>query len=255
MGKIESVHKPLSWENWNSDFIVWPESSFSLPQTYGKQVLDNLEIEAKQHNATINIGLPYQEADGRYYNALMLIGADNGKYFKRHLVPFGEYTPLNFLIGPLLSWLKIPMSNFSAGPTNQPLLDVHGVKIAPFICYEIVYPNLVNRDLPEAQMLMTISEDAWYGDSNAVDQHLEMAQMRSLESGRYSLFAVNTGISAIIDDHGKILQSLSLNKRGVITQQVPAMIGRTPWSVTGDGIWLLMMLAGVMVTRLIKYRN
>lgn len=246
------IYSKMTEANWSSQLVVWPESTFNLTQLYGKPLLDKLDAEAKKHQTTVNIGLPYLDENNQFYNALMLIGHNQGTYFKRHLVPFGEYTPLSGLIKPMMSWLKIPMSDFRAGSPNQPLLTVFDVTIAPYICYEIVYPSLVRQDLPQAQLLMTISEDAWYGDSNAVDQHLEMVQMRSLESGRWSLFAVNTGISAIIDEKGDILKQIGMHQRGTLRANVPAMTGRTPWVLLGDGFWLLLMgmaLVLVLATR------
>lgn len=245
----------LTKVNIRSDLIVWPEGTFSVPQTYGQPIIHELTTLAKKHHSTIALGIPYVD-DNRFYNSLLLIGQSHGLYSKRHLVPFGEYTPLEKLLAPLISWLQIPMSNFAAGADDQALLTVKGITIAPFVCYEIVYPNLVLRDLPKANILLTISEDVWYGDSIAVDQHLQMAQMRSLESGRYSLFAVNTGISAIIDQHGKVIKSIPLHKRGVITRKVPAIEGATPWVMIGNWPWLMaMFLLLIFVLRSHKIRK
>lgn len=236
----------MTKQHWQSDFIVWPEGTFSVPQDYGQTFIQALDQEASKHNSTVAIGLPYREND-RYFNSIMLLGTQHGEYSKRHLVPFGEYTPLNSLLKPLLTWLQIPMSNFTPGPAHQAILNINGVRIAPFICYEIAYSGLVNQSLPEADVLLTTSEDAWYGESIAVDQHLQMVQMRAMEAGRYALFVANTGISATINHKGKILQTLALNTEGSITEKIPAIIGSTPWVITGNWPWLMLVLLGLLI--------
>lgn len=236
----------MTKQHWHSDLIVWPEGTFSLPQNYGQEYIEKLDQEAAAHHSTVVIGLPYSE-NNQFFNSMMLLGSHHGLYAKRHLVPFGEYTPFSSLLKPLLSWLKIPMSDYTPGADHQDILNINGVHIAPFICYEIAYPGLVQQSLPAADVLLTTSEDAWYGNSIAVNQHLQMVQMRARESGRYSLFVANTGISAIINPEGKILQQLALNTQGSITEKIPAIIGSTPWIITGNWPWLTLMLVGILV--------
>jgi apolipoprotein N-acyltransferase len=133
----------------------------------------------------------------------------------------------------MLSWLhnylEIPMSGFSSGGKNQPDLLIGNVPIAPFICYEIAYADIVLDYLPRAGLLVTVCDDSWFGESIALAQHLEIARMRSLEVGRYQLLSTNTGITAIIDANGKIVAQLPTFKQAVLTADIQLLSGATPW--------------------------
>ena len=125
------------------------------------------------HHVALITGIPVQATDSfQYYNALIVLGNGTGKYYKRHLVPFGEFVPFESLFGNVFRILDIPMSNTIAGPTVQPNLVVANYKIGATICYEIAYAKAVLAVLPEAQLLLTVSDDAWFGDSFAPAQHL-----------------------------------------------------------------------------------
>ncbi len=123
------------------------------------------------------------------------------------------------------------MSDFIPGPKSQPLITANKIKIATYICYEIAYSNLIRSDLPKAQLLITLTNDAWFGNSIASKQHLQIGQARSIETGRYQLFATNTGVTAIIAPNGKIVKALPSFKTGVLNGEVYVMQGNTPWSV------------------------
>ena len=176
-----------------------------------------------------------------------LIGDNQGEYLKRHLVPFGEYIPLQSIFGKAMQYFKIPMSGFSQGPAHQADLIINNIRIAPFICYEIAFPNEVLNSAENSELLLTLSDDSWFGRSIALAQHLQMAQMRSLETGRYQLLSTNTGITAFISPFGKILKGAPIDKRVVITDDVQPMIGKTPlmmwhyYPVMGLIIVMLMM--------------
>src|SRR3989344_9362141 len=176
---------------------------------------------------------------------MMLIGEKKGFYLKQHLVPFGEYFPLKPLSSIVLQSLKIPLSDLSPGPKNQPLLNAQGIKIAPFICYEIAYPKLVLRSAKNADLLVTITDDSWFGTSKASAQHLQIAQMRALETGRYILFSTNNGITAIINPQGKIIARAPVDTATVLHGKVYAMSGKTPfmqWNEFPISLVLLILL-------------
>ena len=173
---------------------------------------------------------------------MIAFGKNNSIYLKKHLVPFGEYAPLAPIINWIAKILAIPMSNFNSGPQKQPSFISANINIAPFICYEIAYGNLVRQDLPEAELLITLTNDAWFGESIASQQHAQIAQMRALETGRYLLLADNNGVSAIIAPNGKIIKTIPQFKTAVLTGKVYAMKGTTPWVFIGNFLLILGLL-------------
>jgi apolipoprotein N-acyltransferase len=186
--------------------IVLPETALplfdiELPRGY----LDVLAQHARGNGGDVLLGVPEYSARGEYYNSVISIGtADRQTYRKSHLVPFGDYFPLRPVLGWVMELMHIPMSSFSHGDPMQKPLQVAGQKIAVNICYEDAFGDEIIRQLPEATMLANFTNDAWWGHSIASEQHLQMAQMRSLETGRTMLRATNTGVTAIIDASGNI---------------------------------------------------
>ena len=195
-------------------------------------------------------------ADGRtYYNSVLNIGARPGVYRKHHLVPFGEYLPLQSLMRWLPDYLYIPMSDFSPGPAQQPLLEVAGHVTGISICYEDVFSAEVLRALPQATLLVNVSEDAWYGDSWAPHQHQQMARMRALETGRPMLRATNTGISALIDHRGRELARAPQFAIHVLTGTVQPMQGVTPFVRAGNTLVILVVFSLLVLALGIRYRG
>lgn len=218
----------LTQTHWDSQVIVWPEAAVPLLLQDAKNFLDPLDQEAKKHHTTFITGIPIKDGFF-YYNGIISLGMGHGIYYKRHLVPFGEYVPLDSLLRGLIGFFNIPMSDFSEGPFQQNNLYIDGTIIAPFVCYEIAYPNLVLSLLPQADLLLTVSNDAWFGRSFAPAQHLQIAQMRALETGRYHLFNSNTGITAIITPQGRIQASIPSFQKAVLTGNVQKLTGATPY--------------------------
>ena len=240
----------LTAKNFNSKIIVWPEAA--IP-TFPENVwlyLKLLSFAARKNDTTILSGIPfYDKQNDQYYNGIMAFGASTGKYYKRHLVPFGEYMPFKFILNWVHKFLTIPMSDFSSGSKNQPDLYAGKILLAPFICYEVAYPDLVLDYLPKAGLLVTVSDDSWFGESIAAPQHLEVVRMRSLEVGRYHLFSTNTGISAIVDAEGKIIAKSPMFQQVVLNAKVVALSGSTPWVRYGQYVWLPLFLLGLWLAR------
>ena len=226
---ILNIYKNLTDKYWGSKLIIWPEAA--VP-TYPQDVdsyFKEMNKAAKLHNDYLIIGSPiYNEKTQKFYNGLTLLGAGKGRYLKRHLVPFGEYVPLQSIFGKIMKDFNIPMSNFSSGPKKQKLLSVRGFNIAAFICYEIAYSHEVLRYSKGSQMIVNISDDSWFGQSKALGQQAQMGQMRALETGRPVVLNANTGISAFINPLGKITKKTAIDKRVVLTEQVTPMKGKTP---------------------------
>jgi len=189
---------------------------------------------AKQHHSAIISGIPYRSPiENKIYNSIIAFGTGDGVYHKKHLVPFGEYLPLDKYLRGLINFFNIPMSDFTPGPDKIAYLTVNGYKLAPFICYEIVYPDMVASTLPDADLLLTISNDTWFGHSHGPVQHMQMAQMRALENGRYLIRGTNNGITAFVNHKGHIYASAERFVRATLTSQVKIMQGLTPFARTG----------------------
>jgi apolipoprotein N-acyltransferase len=193
-----------------------------------------------------------RDARGRYYNAVVSIGASPRQtYAKDHLVPFGEFIPPGF--GWILAVLKIPLSDFTAGGTDQKPLAVAGQRVAVNICYEDSFGEEIIRQLPEATLLVNVSNVAWFGDSLAPAQHLRISRMRALETERPMLRATNTGVTAIIDAHGKVVARLPSFTEGVLSGKVQGRTGSTPYVRLGNYpvvlLSLIFIVAGVWAAR------
>jgi apolipoprotein N-acyltransferase len=242
--------------HWNSRLIVWPETA--VPAFYRdveRPFLDPLAALARAHHTDLLIGLPVQDPrSGHYYNAMMSLGGQRDFYYKRHLVPFGEYVPLRGVLQNLLDLLHVPMSAFSSGAADQPPLRAAGYPVAVAICYEIAFGDELRSFLPRAAFLVNASNNAWFGDSSAPYQMLEMGRMRALETQRYLLSATNDGMTAIVDDHGRVVHEAPRFEVTVLTGRVQPRSGATPYVVAGDkpvlaALVLALALGGWRVRR------
>ena len=187
--------------------IILPETALpmmrnALPENYSAILRDH----ARKLDGDILIG-GFEHDHGLYYNSVYTLGtAESQSYRKNHLVPFGEFIPLRPALGWLINGvLNIPMGDLARGGINQAPLEVAGQRVAVNICYEDVFGEEIIRALPEATLLVNVTNDAWYGDSLAAIQHNQVAQIRALETGRMMLRATNTGVTSVIDRDGTVL--------------------------------------------------
>ncbi len=246
----------MTMAHWDSDLVIWPETAVPA---FLDQVEENfikpLAKAAREHDTLMLFGVPvYDTKTGAYYNAMLGLGRQGRDlYYKRHLVPFGEFLPMRWLLAPLHPYIAVPMADFSSGKPTKPLVRLDSLQAGVSICYEDAFGNEVIRALPEADFLVNASNDAWFGDSLAPYQHLEIARMRALETGRYLLRATNTGISAVIDPKGKVVGSIPFYKRGVLTREIHAMRGYSPYAQWGNTPVILavfsMAIGGVWLGR------
>jgi apolipoprotein N-acyltransferase len=229
-----------------SDLIVWPESAIpAYLDEIDSGYLDKLRRLSQKTKVDFLIGVMERDSDTRdYYNAVISLGPQPGIYRKQHLVPFGEYPPLDPLFRWLMRNLQIPMSEFSAGAPAQPLLTAAGQPIGLSVCYEDAFGEEVIRALPQASLLVNVSEDAWFGDSLASRQRLQMARMRALETGRPMLRAANTGPSAVIGHRGEVLAISTQFQVQVLTAMVQPRQGATPYVIYGN--WPVVVLLALM---------
>lgn len=240
-----------------ADLIVLPETAFALffdelPKSY----IARLQAHALTSGSDIIAGVPEFVA-GRdktdYYNAAINIGSAPMRFYRKsHLVPFGEYLPLRPAFAWVLDFLHIPLSDFSRGTLGQPSMPVAGQKVAVNICYENVFGEEIVQALPEATMLANLTNDAWFGHSLGPQQHLQIAQMRALESGRYMLRATNTGVTAIIDQRGRIAARAPEYVVATLNGTVQGYTGMTPFAyMRNRWMWALplIVLAAYVVQR------
>ncbi|MCX7896875.1 MAG: apolipoprotein N-acyltransferase [Rhodocyclaceae bacterium] len=217
------------------DLVVLPETAIPL---FFDQIPPAV-LERLGGGKGLLLGAAVREREGAYVNAAVgLEGAGRQAYVKRHLVPFGEFAPPGF------SWfftlVDIPMSDFTAGPRRQPPLSLAGLTIAPTICYEDVFGAEVLDFFPHATLLINLSNTAWFGDSLAQPQHLQILAMRALENGRMALAATNTGITAAIAPDGRVLDRLPAFTRGVLRVEAQGYGGVTPYQRWGDALALIV---------------
>jgi apolipoprotein N-acyltransferase len=238
----------------DSDLVVWPETA--VPAFYDQikaDFLDPLKEEMEQHGVSLVTGIPVLDrGDWQYFNAVISLDQPGRFYHKVHLVPFGEYLPLRDWLAGVLSFLPVPEADFSAGQIGQPLLQAAGYPVGASICFEIAFGEELISALPAAAFLINVSNDAWFGDSLAPHQHLEMARMRARETERYLLRATNTGISAIIDADGEWVARSRQFVADTIGGEVQPRRGATPYVVWGN--WPVV-IAGLLVVLAVAWRR
>ena len=228
--------------------VVLPETALpafldTLPPGY----LVSLREHARERGKEILIGLVERDTSSdrlAYWNSVVRLGAgESTSYRKRHLVPFGEFIPPGFAW--VLGVLQIPLTDFSRGDENQPPLAAGGTAWAVAICYEDIFGEEMTAAVPKAGVLLNVSNDAWFGRSLAADQHLQFSQMRSLETGRWMLRATNTGVTAAIDEKGRVKASLPQFTRGELAANPVPHAGATPFVRWGNLPALLLAAAAL----------
>ena len=250
------LYTELSAPHWDADLIVWPETAIPAFPHEVEQRTASLALAARENDVDLLIGMPTGEPwNGSYYNSLVDFGLTPGRYDKHHLVPFGEFYPFKDMLSGLAMLLHIPLSDFSAGSPDKTTLDVAGHLAGISICYEDAFGREINRALPAAAFLVNISNDAWFGDTIAPHQHLEIARMRALETSRYLLRATNTGITAIIDDRGRVVERGAQFVKATVRGTFAARTGATPYVRHGDLTVLVFAAAALAVSVVLAWRS
>ncbi len=226
-----------------AQLIVLPETAFPVfYEDLRPSFLAELRELARERDADILAGFPTGDLAGAYYNSVVSIGEGPAQFYhKHHLVAFGEFVPPGF--GWIVKVLHIPLSDFARGGKDQPPMKAAGQKVAVNICYEDVFGEEIVRALPEATLLVNVTNDAWFGESFAGWQHAQMSQMRALESGRYMLRSTNTGVTAIIDHKGRVLSALPEFTAATLLGEAQGFEGMTPYARLGNAPVVVLLLA------------
>ncbi|UJF22946.1 apolipoprotein N-acyltransferase [Shewanella sp. OMA3-2] len=244
------------------DIVIWPEAAIPAPEAMVEDFLLNSNQVANLNNTAIITGIISRQ-EQNFYNSLIVLGNHNSKqqpngdyqigganeFRKHHLLPIGEFVPFAALLRPLAPLFNLPMSSFQQGDFVQPNLTALGYKVAPAICYEIVFPEQVRANTQtDTDFILTVSNDAWFGASNGPLQHMEIAQMRAIEMGKPLLRATNNGVTAVVDPYGKIVDILPQFVTDVLINDVALYQGETWFKRIGQTplltlCWLLLLFA------------
>lgn len=237
----------------DQNLIIWPESALPTLQNNITGFLDDIGTTLKKERVGVITGIPSSKGSQQYYNSVIGLGRASGNYEKRRLVPFGEYVPMEQWLRGTIEFFDLPMSAFSAGTEQQAPIVIGKVKIAPAICYEIAYPDQLANDARDANILLTVSNDTWFGDSIGPHQHFQMARMRALENAKPLLRVTNDGITAVIDHRGKVLEQLPRFKQGILKTDVTPFTGSTPFNRYGS--LPLVVLCATILALLLRVRR
>ena len=247
---IVNRYLDLTEPHWGRDLILWPEAAITLFEHEAAPLLQRLGERGEQSGTSLVLGLPRVEAgsdgDHRFQNAAIAVGAGDGRYVKRRLAPFGDYVPFEGILRGLIEFFDLPMSRAAPGAWEQQPLTVGDDLAAMAICYEIAYANLTRTTAADAGLILTITNDTWFGRSIGPLQHLQIAQARALENGRWLLRAASNGVTAFVDHRGRVRARLPQFEPGVLAGTFEIMAGRTPYSRFGDG-WLVAACLGSLL--------
>lgn len=238
-----------------TDLVVAPETALPiLPQDLPEGYWDSLSARFAMGNQAALVGSPWGNLREGYTNSVFAFGPDQKqawRYDKHHLVPFGEFIP------PMFRWftqmMNIPLGDFNRGAIGQASYPWKGQRLALNICYEDLFGEELGARFVDAATAPTIfvnvSNIGWFGDSVAIDQHLQISRMRALEFARPMLRATNTGATVIIDHTGAVTHALPRSTRGVLVGEVEGRTGTTPfaWWVARFGLWPLWIVALAIV--------
>jgi apolipoprotein N-acyltransferase len=235
----------------DSELVVWPEVAIPARHDQVENYLKNVDRDAKRNKQTVLLGiLEYNDersTEPQVYNSVFMLGGEERQiYRKRHLVPFGEYFPVPASVREWMRLRNLPYADLAAGDDVQPLLEAaNGAKLSVAICYEDAYGSEYLYAFPDADILINVSNDAWFGDSLAPHQHLQIARMRALEFGRYAVRSTNTGISAFIGPEGELLQSSRQFVPAIMTRSIPLRRGTTIYAHYGN--WPVISLCFLII--------
>lgn len=245
----------LTNQAWGARLIIWPESAIPVVAPMLADYLRQLEEQGRAHDAEFALGLvDFSPQTEEFHNGILVLSESGGGwYYKRHLVPFGEYFPVPAAVRSWMRLMSLPNADFTPGAPRQPVLSAAGQKLGLTICFEDAFGSEQLRVLRDATLLINVTNNAWYGDSTAPHQHLQIARMRALEAGRYLVRAANDGITAAIGPKGEIMARLPQFKEAVLRADVQPMTGLTPYALLGN--YPLIIGAGALLAAAVWRRR
>jgi len=259
----------LTRQHYGADLFVWPESAIPAAEPLVGEFLDMANNAAAYNDTSIITGIiNYNFESKEYFNSLIVLGKqyredtqgsyyypNRNRFYKHHLLPIGEFVPFEAWLRPIAPMFNLPMSSFTRGAYVQPNLVANGINLAPLICFEIAFPEQLHANFfNNTDILLTVSNDAWFGTSHGPHQHMEIARMRALEFGRPLIRSTNTGITIAVDHHGNIVDKLPQFVEAVLKSTVSLVEGRTPFSLYQRYPTFLLALIVALVV-LIKKRK
>jgi apolipoprotein N-acyltransferase len=244
-----ALYAELTNQGAGADLVIWPEAAIPTLLEYVDKYLAEVKQAAARQGSTVLLGilrLPEGAATlEEFQNILVALTDEQQIYVKRHLVPFGEYFPVPDLIRSWMRYMNLPTADAIPGAPDQPPFKAAGETLAITICYEDVFGAEQLHSLPEATLLVNVTNDAWFGDSIAPHQHLQIARVRAAEAGRYLLRAANTGVTAVIDPRGGLVDTLPQFRVGVLKATVRGYTGSTPYARFGNYLVVILALAAL----------
>ncbi|MDR5867998.1 apolipoprotein N-acyltransferase [Halomonas koreensis] len=234
------------------DLVIWPEAALPMFADQARPILARARALLPPDTRLVT-GILQRDGEGLYYNSVLEAGGDGQAYRKRHLVPFGEYLPLERLLRGAIAFFDLPMPTMTPGPAAQAPLRVAGTRLGNAICYEIIYADLVAEQARRSGVILTVSNDTWFGASIGPLQHLQMARLRALENGRPVIRATSNGVTALIDAHGRITERVPQFQQAILVGEVVPRQGLTPFSRTGS--WPVWALAALLVLPGLRLRR
>ena len=233
---------------WGADLLVWPEGAIPAYAHQVNDILQDLGRIGSENGTSLILGIPeYVPDTKRSYVSLMAFGEQPQSYHKQVLVPFGEYVPLEDWLRGAIKFLDLPMSGFTPATDSQKPMQFEKATVIPAICYEIVYPQIIRNlavqsDEDKPQLIVTVSNDAWFGDSFGPYQHMQMARMRSLELGIPLVRSTNDGITAVVDIDGNIIKKLPRYFQGSLRSRISLENRQTLYRQYGLSSLIVLLL-------------
>jgi apolipoprotein N-acyltransferase len=229
------LYRRLTEASHGHDLIIWPEAAIPDYFERWRVPLEDVARNAARRGSALLLGILDAHVETRAgQNVLVAMTDPPSVYVKRHLVPFGEFYPVPDFVRAWLRLNNLPADDMTPGDPGQPPLSIGGERIAVTICYEDLFGAEQLHSLPEATLLVNVANDAWFGDSIGPHQHLQIARVRAAEAGRYLLRATNTGVSAVVDPAGAIVDTLPSFQAGVLTAEVRGHTALTPYARWGN---------------------
>jgi apolipoprotein N-acyltransferase len=254
-----NLYQTLTEKALGTQLIVWPESAPAGVANDLVPYISHLYSEAHTHGSALVLGVLRAEggatddAAPRYFNSVLALDEKVSWYDKHHLVPFAEFFPVPSLVRSWLRLMSLPYSDFTPGAAEQPPLPAAHLQLGTTVCYEDAYGSSMLKVLRQADALVNVTNDAWFGHSSARHQHFQIARMRALEDGRYLVRAANDGISAVIGPHGEVIARAPEFRPLVLVSRIVPLRGLPPYAHVGN--WLVVSLAALALAYGLWVRN